>query len=125
MPAQNWRSKGSSGMKSEAIRIEDVRSFWDANPLCAAAIPHPLGTAQYFANYDALREANESLDFSYQLHEYRQFAGKKVLDVGSGNGYVLSKYAREGAEVYGVDLTPTAIDLCQERFKLLGLHGHL
>ena len=33
----------------DAIQIEDVRSFWDANPLVAAAIPHPLGTPEYFA----------------------------------------------------------------------------
>ncbi len=108
---------------SEAILIEDVRSFWDANPLAAAAIPYPLGTAEYFAYYDALREVNESVDFSYRLHEYRRFSGKKVLDVGSGNGYVLSKYAREGAEVWGIDLTPTAIALCRQRFALLDLRG--
>jgi ubiquinone/menaquinone biosynthesis C-methylase UbiE len=106
------------------IDIDDVRLFWDENPLCAAAIPHALGSAEYFAHYDAMREANESLAFSSRLHEYPAFTGKKVLDVGSGNGYVLSKYAREGAEVYGVDLTPTAISLCQQRFALLGLRGH-
>jgi ubiquinone/menaquinone biosynthesis C-methylase UbiE len=109
---------------SDAIRIEDVRSFWEAHPVAAAAIPHPLGSAEYFAQYDALRETNESLDFSYRLHEYPAFAGKKVLDVGSGNGYVLSKYAKEGAEVYGVDITSAAIALCQQRFALLDLHGH-
>src|SRR4051812_34940901 len=108
---------------SKAIQIEDVRSFWDANPLCAAAIPYPLGSAEYFTYYDGLREANESLAFSYQIHEYRTFAGKKVLDVGCGNGYVLSKYAQESADVYGVDLTPTAVSLCQQRFALLGLEG--
>jgi ubiquinone/menaquinone biosynthesis C-methylase UbiE len=106
------------------IDIDDVRSFWDENPLCAAAIPHALGSPEYFAHYDAMREANESLAFSSRLHEYPAFTGKKVLDVGSGNGYVLSKYAREGAHVYGVDLTPTAISLCQQRFALLGLRGH-
>ena len=101
-----------------------MRSFWEANPLAAAAIPYPLGTREYFEYYNRLREANESLEFSYWLHEYKAFAGKKVLDVGSGNGYVLSKYAQEGAEVYGVDLTQTAINLCRRRFELLGLPGN-
>lgn len=106
------------------VSIDSVKSFWDANPLSTRAIPHPLGTIEYFEYYDKLRETNESMEFSYRLHEYKDFAGKKVLDVGSGNGYVLSKYAQEGAEVYGVDLTPTAIDLCQRRFSFLGLNGH-
>ncbi len=107
----------------EPIAIEDVRSYWEANPLSASAIPHPLGTKEYFKYYDTLREANESLEFSYWLHEYKSFVGRKVLDVGSGNGYVLSKYAVEGAEVCGVDITTTAADLSRRRFELMGLLG--
>lgn len=102
---------------------EEVRRFWDANPLCANIIPYTIGTPEYFVYYDALREEIESLEFSYRLHEYRHFANKRVLDVGCGNGYVLAKYAQEGATVTGVDITPTAIDLCRKRFEGLGLVG--
>lgn len=112
------------GIIMSNITIKDVRSFWDANPLSASAIPYPLGTREYFEYYDGLREKNESLGFSYQLHEYKSFSGKKVLDVGSGNGYVLSWYAREGAEVYGVDISSTGIELCRKRFEYAGLHGN-
>jgi 2-polyprenyl-3-methyl-5-hydroxy-6-metoxy-1,4-benzoquinol methylase len=108
-----------------ATRMMDkVRAFWNAHPVASAAIPHSLGSREYFQVYDRLREANESLAWSYALHEYRQFAGRYVLDVGSGNGYVLGKYAEKGARVYGVDLTQTAIDLCRRRFQFLGLPGH-
>jgi SAM-dependent methyltransferase len=103
--------------------IASVRSYWDANPLSAVAIPHPLYSKEYYDFYHGLREENESLEFSCALHEYRSFAGRKVLDVGCGNGYVLSRYAAEGAEVYGVDLTPTAIALSERRFELSGLSG--
>jgi SAM-dependent methyltransferase len=103
--------------------IEKVRRFWDSNPLCASMIPFPLGSKEYFEHYDQLREAIESIKYSYKLHEYKYFQGKRVLDIGSGNGYVLSKYAKEGADVIGIDLTPTAIDLCKKRFQLLGLKG--
>lgn len=105
------------------MQIEATRSFWEANPVAAAAVPYPLGTADYFAYYDRLREANESVEFSARLHEYADFAGKKVLDVGCGNGYVLANYARAGADVYGVDLTEAAISLTRQRFGLAGLTG--
>jgi SAM-dependent methyltransferase len=110
-------------MSSPAPHIDAVRRYWDRNPVAASAIPHPLGSVEYFAYYDALREANEPPAFSTRLHEYAAFAGRRVLDVGSGNGYVLSRYASAGARVCGVDLTDTAIRLCRRRFELMKLPG--
>ncbi len=107
----------------KTARIEDVRAFWEAHPLCASAIPHPPGTPAFFREYDALREANESVAYSASLHEYADFRGRDVLDVGSGNGYVLSRYATAGARVRGVDLTEKATGLCRRRFELAGLAG--
>jgi SAM-dependent methyltransferase len=104
--------------------IHAVRSYWERNPVAAAAIPHPLGTPEYFACYDALREANETPAFASRLHEYNRFAGTAVLDVGCGNGYVLSRYARAGASVFGIDLTQVAVGLSRRRFELTGLAGH-
>ena len=106
-----------------AVRIQDVRAFWEAHPLAAQGAPHALGTREFFDYYDRLREANESVEFSRSLHEYEHFAGKRVLDVGCGNGYVLSRYAQHGAEVYGVDITQTGARLCRQRFVYLGLRG--
>jgi ubiquinone/menaquinone biosynthesis C-methylase UbiE len=102
---------------------EQIREFWEKNPLCANLIPHPLGSEPYFQYFDLLREGIESVARSYQLHEYRNFKGKRVLDVGAGNGYVLGKYAVEGAVVSGIDITPTAIDLCEKRFRYARLRG--
>lgn len=100
-----------------------VKRFWEANPVAARSVPHPLGTPEYFAYYDALREANESPAFAAEVHEYAAFAGKHVLDVGSGNGYVLSRYATHGARTCGIDLTSTAAALCKRRFALMRLPG--
>ena len=111
-------------MRASAPSVENIRKFWESHPVAAAAIPHPLGTPEYFKCYDRLREANESLEFSYELHEYRRFAGKRVLDVGCGNGYVLAKYVQEGAEAFGIDLTRIGIELCRQRFALNTLKGH-
>jgi len=111
-------------VKSQALSLSAVKEFWESHPVAAAAVPHPLGTSEYFSYYDHLREANEGEDFSYSLHEYNAHAGHRVLDVGCGNGYVLSRYAKEGAEVYGVDLTQVGIDLCRRRFELGGIKGN-
>lgn len=107
----------------QGTALQDVRQFWEAHPVAAAAIAAGRGTEQYFADYDRLREANESPGFSRALHEYGDFKGRTVLDVGCGNGYVLGKYAAEGARVFGVDLTGAGIALCRKRFALQGLDG--
>lgn len=74
---------------------------------------------------DALREGGdcEPYVFSEQIHGYSKARGSKVLDVGCGNGYVLLQYARNGAEVFGVDISPTAVKLSEERFALAGFPG--
>jgi ubiquinone/menaquinone biosynthesis C-methylase UbiE len=102
---------------------EQIRSYWNSKPLSASDVPYEPGAREYFEFYDKLRETIESVEFSHRLHEYRNFKGKRVLDVGSGNGYVLSRYAAEGASVDGVDITPKAIELCQRRFAHAGLSG--
>ena len=74
-----------------------MRAYWQANPVAASAVPFPLGSPEYFSYYDHLRELNEPKEFSARLHEYSAFANRAVLDIGSGNGYVLSRYAAAGA----------------------------
>lgn len=107
----------------DAVTTEEVRAFWQHNPLCVSGNPYEPSTATFFDFYNEQRESIESISYSYALHEYPAFKGKKVLDVGSGNGYVLSKYAAEGAEVFGIDITEAGIDLCRKRFELQGLSG--
>jgi SAM-dependent methyltransferase len=110
--------------RRSSVTIDEVRDYWQNNPLCAAGIPYPAGSPEYFSYYDRLREANEPPAFSYKLHEYKRFAGKTVLDVGCGNGYVLGKYALEGADVFGIDLTAAAVDLSRRRFEITGRKGY-
>jgi SAM-dependent methyltransferase len=107
------------------VKIESVKSFWEQNPVAAEAIPEERGTAAYFRVFDALREADgcEPYPLSEAIHGYSAAKGLKVLDIGCGNGYVLYQYARHGAEVTGVDLTKTAVELSRERFALGGLSG--
>ncbi|MGI8526925.1 MAG: class I SAM-dependent methyltransferase [Pseudolabrys sp.] len=107
------------------VELSSVKAFWDQNPVAAAAIDADRGTAEYFTAFDALRESEdcEPYAFSDFIHGYSSAAGLKVLDVGCGNGYVLAHYARNGAEVCGVDITPTAVRLSQRRFELAGLNG--
>lgn len=113
------------GKTSEPIKNIDVRNFWEDNPVAASGIDAEQGTPEFYARFDTIREADDCEPYAYSnlIHGYSTSKGKRVLDVGCGNGYVLSRYGVEGAEVYGVDITKRAIDLSRQRFKLVGLQG--
>lgn len=64
------------------VTTEDVKSFWQQNPLCISGIPYEVGLKEFFEFYNRLREEIEPIPESYKLHEYLEFKGKKVLDVG-------------------------------------------
>lgn len=42
-------------------------------------------------------------------------SGRRILDAGCGTGALAVEMARRGAEVVGVDLSPTLVDLARER----------
>ena len=77
---------------------------------------HPVGTRGFFDDleayrYDKLRYLPEVVDFS-------AFRGKKILEIGCGIGTDLVRFAQGGAEVTGVDLSETAIDLAKQNAAL-------
>ncbi len=112
-------------MNEPPVAIADVKAFWEKNPVAAEGIAAGFGTVEYFHTFDALREddACEPPYLSEAIHGYANAAGKKVLDVGCGNGYVLQHYAMHGADVHAVDLTLAAVELCRKRFAQAGLKG--
>lgn len=105
------------------VLLGEIKAFWENNPLSTAAVVARPGTPAFFSQYDKLREVNETPAFAKNLHEYDQFEGKRVLEVGCGNGYTLEKYAQHGAEVYGVDISENAVEICRRRFEYQKLKG--
>ena len=102
-----------------------IRSFWEEHPLCSHLIESEAGTESFFKIYDAMRIDNESDEFVEERLSPSQSMGAKVLDVGCGNGYILSKFAGAGADAFGVDLTAKALELTKKRLVLKGLEAVL
>src|SRR5205823_7426980 len=89
--------------------LEQIREFWQAHPVADSQIRARQTLYDYFREFDNLRESPdvEPYAFSNSIHDYEGSTGQRVLDYGCGNGYVLGQYARNGAEVSGVDVTET------------------
>lgn len=95
-----------------------VKNFWEKHPLCADLIPYPTGSEAFFKAYNSMRVAIIPFERKQQIYKFKEYNGKKVLDVGCGNGWVCEQYAKNGAACYGIDLTEKAIQLSRKRFNL-------
>jgi ubiquinone/menaquinone biosynthesis C-methylase UbiE len=104
---------------------EEVQNYWEANPLCAEAIDHEAGTVEFFEAHNRMRRAEEPLEFQRRIYEFDKWAGKSVLDVGCGTGYVVFTYASHGAKMTGVDIAEKSVELTKKRLALTGLSANI
>ena len=56
---------------------------------------------------------------------FSSYAGKKLLEVGVGQGTDLVQFAKAGADVSGIDITQRHLNLAARNFELRGLPANL
>ena len=99
--------------------LDRVREYWQEHPLFSYEVSQP-GSPEFFDQIDDLKR-NDIERFTASYWSFEQFHGKNVLDVGCGPGWLTVKYAEAGANVWGVDLTPRAVELARRFLALRGL----
>lgn len=107
----------------DKVTVQDVMDFWEEHPLLGYELPYEPGSPEFFETYDEIRN---NIEFKYcfpLLKLESKLKGKKVLDVGCGNGWLLSQFAKRDAEAHGIDLTQKAVDISIKRFGRMGLVG--
>ncbi len=100
---------------------DDVRQYWEQHIHDLEITSHPVGSRGFFEDLDQYHF--EKLHHLLRLVDFDGFRGRKVLEVGCGAGVDLARFARGGAQVTGVDLAASAIDLARANFSQQGLQG--
>lgn len=102
--------------------LESVRDFWDAAS---------CGEKLHLAEESAAGYASQSKE-RYRLEPYipafanwAAMRGKAVLEIGIGLGSDHEQFARAGAVLSGIDLTPRAVEHTRRRLALAGLKSDL
>jgi 2-polyprenyl-3-methyl-5-hydroxy-6-metoxy-1,4-benzoquinol methylase len=101
--------------------LERVRAFWDTEP-CGTHFVEKFGDERhFFAEYRKFRYRTE-----WHIPGFASFPearGKRVLEIGCGNGADGVMFASQGAHYTGIDLTAEAVDATRRHFAVEGLHG--
>jgi ubiquinone/menaquinone biosynthesis C-methylase UbiE len=102
----------------------EARAQWGHDPAGGlAAGNEPLGTRESFARVEAYRYAEQP--WMHETFGYGRWAGRDVLEVGVGLGTDHLQFARSGARMSGVDLTPRCVEMTRRRLEQEGLTSDL
>ncbi len=97
---------------------EEIGTFWDKHPVGADFVP-PAEGKEYFLTYDAFKFKQEPHILKEINH--LDLRGKRVLEIGVGQGAEGQKLIEAGALYTGIDLSPANIARMKERCRLFSL----
>lgn len=100
-----------------------AREQWGADP-CGAVHgrDQEFGTREFFDDVERHRY-QEYAPWMREVMGFDKIPGARLLEVGCGMGTDLLQFARGGALVTGVDLTPRSVEISQHRFRLYAMPG--
>lgn len=101
------------------VPIPTVRAFWDSRPCNIRHSAQPVGTREYFDEVEQRKYFVEPHIPGFA--EFPNWAGKRVLEIGCGIGTDTIGFARAGAQVTAVDLSPKSLELAKRRAEVFAL----
>jgi SAM-dependent methyltransferase len=100
-----------------------ARAQWSSDPAGAVyGAKHQVGTREFFDEVERHRY-QEYAPWMPAVMGFDRFAGKRLLEVGCGMGTDLLQFARGGAEVTGIDLTPRSLEISRRHLSVYGESG--
>ena len=104
---------------------EEIVKQWNSDPCGAnAAAGLTMGTDAFYQRIDHDRYRDYA-PWMTSVMGFDQFRNKQLLEVGFGMGTDLFQFARHGAMVSGIDLTPKHLEIARQRFAYYGMRADL
>lgn len=108
--------------------IDDVKSFWENNPLFSGESLYEIGSKEFFEEHKRVYlEDVFAKNFTNELFVPTVSVEKNVLDLGCGIGFWTIELLQRGKyqNFYAADLTQRALNLTEKRLSYYHLHAHL
>lgn len=106
-------------MSFQNITISKVKGYWDRRPCNIRHSNAPFGTKKYFDEIEKRKYFVES--HIPHFADFKNWKGKSVLEIGCGIGTDTINFARAGAKVTAVELSPRSLQIAKKRAKVYGL----
>jgi len=110
--------------KTLEVQKQEIESFWQANPCGDWQVGGLEG--RFGGDYDRFLTEYDAFRYRREAHipsclDGIAFAGKKVLEIGLGQGTESEQIIRRGGRWSGLDLTPASVTRVKERLRLRNL----
>ena len=93
-----------------------AQAQWNANP--CGAVEGDEYDREFFERVE--KERYRQQYWQHDFFDYTSFAGKRVLEIGTGLGTDLKQFARNGADCHGLDITDRHLELTAKNFAAEG-----
>jgi len=97
---------------------------WTKNPIGAENTVCYEGTLEFF-NEIAKDRYNVYAPWMKNTFKFERFRDKKILEIGVGTGTDHLQFAKAGAILTGIDITPKSIELTKKNLELHGYKSNL
>lgn len=105
-------------MEKELLKGQ-VKDYWNNQACGTQYTDKDKYTLEYFEEIENERYSKEPEIFSFA--QFSRYHGKKILEVGLGAGTDFLQWVRSGADAFGIDLTPEAVEHVEKRLSLYNL----
>ena len=106
-------------MKFFDVDIKMVREFWDRRPCNIRHSDKKINTKEYFDEVEKKKYFVEP--HIPKFAEFNKYKGKKVLEIGCGIGTDSINFARAGAKITVIEISPRSLEICKKRFDIFNL----
>ena len=108
------------------VKLREVREYWEHRLPGLKHSQEEIGSKAFF---DDIQKQRYTDAFKYKYLQkvagFDEHRNESVLEVGVGLGTDLVQFAKNGSNVYGIDLASNAIRMTSLRFQQLGLERSL
>lgn len=101
----------------QKVSKKKIKDYWETKSPQTWYSDKKYGSLEWFNELEYKRY-NVYYKYFKEFSEFKHHSGERVLEIGVGMGTDTVQFAKNGAKVYGIDLTEHSIEMTKKNFKL-------